>query len=413
MSADGRFVAFVSSASNLVAGDRNKRGDLFVYDRMSGKMQRSDVGHYLIAEYGVTLSPDLRFVAFTDARPGSDCYDAFVYDRSTGKTEQVDLNRKGAPGAPAGNCAWGNVALSPDGRFVAFSSASPDLVAGGAPTAHTQCPDDFMGCSGTDVFVRDRKTGTTERVSVSSSGGRANGDSFVSGISADGRLVYFSSKATNLTADGKSGQFVRDRLTKTTRRLPTSFSPEARFAAFSVKYDAGDGRLPAAELYVYERATGKRTLVHVTKRGERANARIKPVSISADGRYVVFLSDATNLDAPSAHATCPSPGGRGYDEEGQSFAASPGARYLCSDLYVTDRTSGKTELVTANANGKPAGHSSVVDSQPAFISADGRYVAFTSTAKNLVPGRDTNRDPDVFLRDLRAHTTTLISAAAR
>jgi Tol biopolymer transport system component len=401
MSGDGRLVGFVSS------------GELFVYDRGSRTLHRSDVGHHLFLSTPVAFSPDLRFVAFTSIRRSSshaaDCSDVFVYDRPTGKTEQVDLTRKGAPGAPGekGNCAWG-VALSPDGRFVAFDSASPNLVAGA--TAHTSCPDEFSGCWGWDVFVRDRATGTTERVSVSIGGEQANGDSTVVAISPDGRLVYFDSDATNLTADGKTGGlFVHDRLTKATKRVPITsplvFSQDARFAAFSVQDNRDSWQVPvlSADLYVYAQATGKRTLVRVTKSGNHANGALTPISISADGRYVVFLSDASNLAAPSAHARCENetPNGRG----------SQAGNGNCPDIYLTDRSTGKTVLVTASPEGKPANDNGNFDYQPAFASADGRYVAFTSTSTNLVPRPQATQSTDVFLRDLKTHTTTPISAA--
>jgi Tol biopolymer transport system component len=422
MSADGRLVAFVSVASNLVAGDRNKRPDLFVYDRVSGKLQRSDVGHQLAASGSTASTSSLRFLAFTDVRPGRDaegCDDVFVYDRATGKTEQIDLNRRGAPGAMSaefGSCSTGAV-LSAGGRFAAFSSASSDLVAGDRGTSRCSSGD----CDGWDVFVRDRATHTTELVSESSGAEQANGDSSVVAISADGRLVYFSSQATNLTADGeKGGLFVRDRLAKTTRRvaIPAGIwdgyslvgvvSAEARFVAFSVEHKARDGRvLRPADLWVYERATGKSVPVRVTKSGARANAAVDPVSVSANGRYVVFRSSATNLAAPSAHVTCVVPAE--YDPGGGLRSAA--TRYPCPDLYVTDRATGKTELLTAGRDGQPANGKLDDVYKRVFVSADGRYAVFTSSAPNLTAGHDANKAADVFLRDLKTHTTTLISAA--
>jgi hypothetical protein len=164
--------------------------------------------------------------------------------------------------------------------------------------------------------------------------------------------------------------------------------------------------LRPADLHVYERATGKRVLVHVTKSGTRPNADVMPVAISANGRFVVFSSSATNLAAPSAHATCVKP--TEFDPVGA--VRSDSYRYPCPDLYVTDRSTGTTERVTVRNSNFPR-RGTYISYQPAFISPDGRVLAFTSSATNLIAGRDTNHAGDVFLSDLKTHTTTLISVA--
>jgi hypothetical protein len=149
VSADGRFVAFESLASNLVAGDTNG------------------------------------------------LYDVFVRDRQLGTTERVSV----ATGGAQGNSFSASSSISADGRFVAFRSYASNLVAG-----------DTNGNQ--DVFVRDRQSGTTERVSVVTGGAQANDDSFRLSISADGHIVAFVSSATNLVAGDTNGEgdiFVRDR----------------------------------------------------------------------------------------------------------------------------------------------------------------------------------------------------------
>src|SRR5438046_2018767 len=159
LSADGRFVAFHSTATNLVAGDANGKTDVF------------------------------------------------VHDRQTGMTERVSV----ASGGTRGNNASSYPALSADGRFVAFDSDATDLVAG-----------DTNGT--TDVFVHDRQTGTTERVSVTSGGTQGNDSSAAPALSAEGGFVAFHSVSTNLVAGDTNGTydvFVHDRPVSTTTTSTT------------------------------------------------------------------------------------------------------------------------------------------------------------------------------------------------
>src|SRR5207245_298074 len=212
LSADGRFVAFTSVATNLVAGDANGVSDVFVHDRQAGTTERVSVDSAGSegngASTGVALSADGRFVAFTSvatnlvAGDTNGAADVFVHDRQTGTTERGSVDSAGSEG----NGASTGVALSADGRFVAFTSAATNLVAG-----------DTNGV--TDVFVHDRQTGTTERVSVDSAGIEGNGASAGVALSADGRFVAFTSVATNLVAgdtNGAADVFVHDRGTTDT-----------------------------------------------------------------------------------------------------------------------------------------------------------------------------------------------------
>src|SRR5438093_242361 len=222
LSADGRFIAFVSSATSLVAGDTNGATDVFVHDRQTGTTERVSVG-----SGGGTqgtgnsggffafpaLSGDGRLVAFQSdatnlvAGDTNGATDVFVHDRQTGTTERVSV----ASGGRQGNGTSAGPALSADGRFVAFYSTATNLVAG-----------DTNGA--TDVFVRDRQTGTTERASVASGGTQGNGSSAGPVLSADGGLVAFHSTATNLVAGDANGAydvFVHDRAVSTTTSSTT------------------------------------------------------------------------------------------------------------------------------------------------------------------------------------------------
>jgi Tol biopolymer transport system component len=333
ISADGRFVAFVSSASNLVAGDTNHRRDVFVRDRVAQVTRRISVGPGGEQANGGSFTPAIsahgRFVAFfSDASnlvPGdTSIYDVFVRDRKLQVTQRISVG----PGGQQAKAGSFEPAISAHGRFVAFWSRASNLVAG-----------DTNGRF--DVFVRDRMAQVTRRISVGPDGRQANDESFEPAISADGRFVAFESVASNLVA-GDTNQrldvFVRDRKAQVTRRV--SVGPD----------------------------------------GRQANDRSFQPAISAHGRFVAFWSHASNL--------------------------VPGDTNIRYDVFVRDRTL----QVTLRVSVGPGGQQATGNSFHPAISADGRFVAFASGASNLVAG-DTNGLIDVFVRDRKAHVTRRISVS--
>jgi Tol biopolymer transport system component len=380
---DGRFVAFASGATNLVPGDTNGVGDVFVHDRWTGTTELVSVtstgeqGHGGYGSYGSAITPDGRFVAFhsdcTDLVPGdTGDWDVFVHDRQTGVTELVSVSSAGEQG----NDFSGGPSITPDGRFIAFNSGATNLV-----------PGDTNGVY--DVFVHDRQTGVTERVSVSSAGEQGNDESAAMyAISADGQRIMFRSDATNLVPDDTNGQgdhFVHDRQTGVTERVTVSstgaqqegwsagefgISADGRYVVFDstasnlVPGDTGDW-----DVFVHDCQTGVTELVSVSSTGEKGNSwsGFDSCAISAGGRFVVFDSNATNLVSG--------------DTNGQP------------DVFVRDRQTGTTELLTLSYDGSQPNDTVV----SASISADGRAIAFDHTATNLVPG-DTNGKQDVFVR---------------
>jgi Tol biopolymer transport system component len=434
INADGRFLAFDSHASNLIAGDTNERNDVFVRDRLGGKTTRVSVRtggeQGSDASYVRGISADGRFVVFSsyasnlvagdtdecNGRGPVSCSDVFVRDRMTGKTTRVSVGI----GGKQANGNSGEAAISADGRFVAFSSYASNLVAGDNNNCVKKYPGRYP-CA--DVFVHDRATGKTERVSVSSGGAQANGDSGRGrlAISANGRYVAFVSDASNLVAGDTNHEcfdsndrvhyncgdvFVRDRATEKTTRVSVSsggtqangassepsISADGRFVTFSSAASnlvAGDTsscvRMNCSDVFVRDRATGKTTLVSASSGGTQANGPSSEPSISADGRFVAFSSYAANLVAGDT-SSC--------------------ARMNCSDVFVRDRATGQTTRVSVSSAGKQANGSSDNPS----ISADGHVVAFSSAASNLVNG-DTNKLRDVFVRDRAAGTTSLVSIA--
>ena len=287
-----------------------------------------------------------------------------------------------------GNAASIFPSISADGRYVAFASVASNLVA-----------NDTNGT--TDVFVRDRQAGTTRRVSISSTGTQGNGGSYYPSISADGRYVAFESDATNLVASDTNGTtdiFVRDRQAGTTRRVSISsaelqgnggsyypsISADGRYVAFDsdatnlVANDTNGTR----DVFVRDRQAGTTTRVSISSAELQGNSYSYAPSISADGRYVAFQSDATNLVANDTNGTSTS----------SCATAEPG---------TTRRVSISSAGTQGNGN-----------SDSPSISADGRYVAFHSDATNLVAD-DTNGASDVFVRDRQAGTTTRVCVSSR
>ncbi|NJC70769.1 hypothetical protein HC031_13740 [Planosporangium thailandense] len=391
MSANGRYVAFYSQASNLVAGDTNGTGDIFVRDRVAGTTTRVSVAtggrQANGTSRGVSISADGRYVAFMSdasnlvAGDTNKTDDVFVRDRVAGTTTRVSVANGG--GQANGQSYYPKI--SADGRYVAFASFASNLVTG--DTNKTS-----------DVFVRDRVAGTTTRVSVSSKGVQANAwsaggdvDGDETAISANGRYVVFNSFASNLVTgdtNGREDVFVRDRVAGTTTRvsvgaggrqadLPSfepSISSDGRYVAFmsaATNLVSGDSN-GDWDVFVRDRVAGTTTRVSVATKGGQSNGFSDWPSISADGRYVAFESDASNLVSGDTNKV--------------------------SDVFVRDRVAGTTTRVSvATSGGQSNGYwGSFV---PVF-SADGRFVLFVSDATNLVAG-DTNKVSDVFVRQLK------------
>jgi Tol biopolymer transport system component len=308
ISATGRWVVFDSVAGNLVPGDENKTSDVFLHDRLSGSTDlvssRPDGLPGDDWSYARGVSADGRYVVFlsmaTDLVAGdtNKVTDVFVRDMKAGVTERMSVSTSGNQGdKESGDCA-----ISDDGRFVAFQSFATGLVPGDTNKS-------------ADMFVRDRKEATTERVSVSSAGVGGNDNCWDCSISADGRYVAFTSAATNLVSGDTSHQrndvFVYDRQTKKIKRIsvsPTgeegnnssgspSLSSDGRYVAFlsfARNLVSGDtNKLPDA--FVRDLKTGRTWRVSLAAKGVQADEGTPGASISGDGRWVAFTSQATNL----------------------------------------------------------------------------------------------------------------------
>jgi Tol biopolymer transport system component len=199
ISADCRFVAFESAATNLVSGDTNGFLDVFLHDRATGATTRvsTATGGVQAAGVGCAISADGRFVVLgggddlVPGQPPSGVMDVFVHEVATGVTTRVSVGSSGELGDD--DSGWpGTFSLSGDGRYAAFTSSATNLVQG-----DTNCVN--------DVFVHDRRTRATTRVSVGADGSEGNGESYLGAISTDGRFVAFQSRASNLVPADTNG----------------------------------------------------------------------------------------------------------------------------------------------------------------------------------------------------------------
>lgn len=380
ISANGRWVAFVGGASNLVPGDTNGKFDVFVHSRVTGQTTRVSVNSSGVQGDGdsgtCAISADGRYVAFESAAtnlvPGDTLGfgDVFVRDRQTGQTTRVSVDSSGVQGFADSGGSW----ISADGRHVGFWSKASNLVAG--DTA------DFE-----DIFFHDRQTGVTTRESVGTNGSEAFGTSVAFGASPDARYVAFECFAMGIVPGDHNPYpdiYVRDRQTNITEcvsvnsnglavggEFAPAISPNGRwvaFASFATTLVPGDTN-DTTDMFVRDRDTSTTTRVSVDSNGGQADdASLFRPAISEDGRYVAFESNASNLVA--------------------------GQDGVTSDIYLHDRLTGETSLVSRTSSGGFANGSNMRPS----ITPDARLVAFFGDASNLVPG-DTNGMFDVFVRD--------------
>jgi hypothetical protein len=308
ISADGRYVAFASTSSNLVVPDSNDDFDVFVHDRATGATTQLSVAFDgTQANDGSTspaISGDGRYVAFLSSASNlvsgdtNGQIDAFVHDRANGVTARVSVDSAGLQGNSE---SFFRPSISFDGRYVTFISSASNLV-----------PGDTNGQR--DVFVHDRSNGVTTRVSLASDGSQANGGATSVSISGGGRYVTFASDASNLVADDKNGRddvYVHDRETLFTTRVSVatggtegngtsrnaSISGEGRYVAFE-SYASNlvpDDTNLDADAFLHDRQTGDTRLLSVDTNGTQGNSSSQSPAISADGRHVAFASLASNL----------------------------------------------------------------------------------------------------------------------
>lgn len=374
-SSDGRFVAFRSDATNLVPLDTNAREDIFVRDTVRGTTVRASVASngYQGNERSryPRISGSGRYVSFrslaSNLVPGDSniADDIFIRDLQAETTARVSVASDGSQANGGSN--WS--CITSNGRYVAFDSAASNLVLGDTNNSP-------------DVFVRDLLTGSTVLASWSWNGAQANMGAVNPAISADGRYVVFESSSSNLVPGGTTGDgiFKRDLLLGTTTLVsieangsgtytisPLSMSADGRYVAFDCGSEGFGGAGVPRAIFLCDTQTGTTTRVSVTTGSEEGNGRSYAPSISADGRFVAFHSLANNLVPGDINGT--------------------------ADVFVRDMETSTTRRISVATNWSEGNGDSVYPS----LSADGRYVGFTSSSNNLVSG-DTNGLNDVFVR---------------
>ena len=454
VSADGRYVVFVSLASDLVPGDINYATDVFLYDRETEETtlvsRRADGTQSRYDSDQPAISADGRFIAYVGgegllADPAES--GLVVLDRQTG---ELTLASRGWDGFPANRPIW-DPSISADGRYVVFVSWADNLVPGDTQT----CRGYEGSCA--DVFLHDRATGQTAIISRNANGVVGNDDSRSAYLSADGRFVAFDSYADNLlkgnptgptTTNGESHAYVYDRQTGAMSLISRntageqadkgSFSPsisdDGRLVAFdSLATNLAPTHPDAVNVFLHDRQTGETTLL--SARGATPGNGSSVGRLSADGRVVVFTSYASNLDPADANeredvyardletgqitllsrdpAGAPGDGsswGATLSGDGRTVAFETLATTIGNvavddqiDIALHSRDTGRTTLITA----RPPSYQGNSESRTASVSADGRYVAFESYASNLVPN-DANGLWDIFLYDTYTGRTALV-----
>jgi Tol biopolymer transport system component len=308
-----------------VSDDTNNYSDIFVYDTVANTTRRVSVDDNGTEgnrdSYSPSISADGRYVAFQSyarnlvSDDTNNYSDIFVYDTVANTTRIVSVDDNGTQG----NWDSEDPSISADGRYVAFYSISSNLVSNDTNVRQ-------------DIFVYDTVANTTRRVSVDDNGTQGNGISVFPSISADGRYVAFDSDANNLVSDDTNDTY---------------------------------------DIFVYDTVANTTRRVSVDDNGTQGNFQSRMPSISADGRYVTFWSEASNLVSGDTNDTY--------------------------DIFVYDTVANTTRRVSVDDN-STEGNSFSLNSS---ISSDGSYVAFDSLASNLVSD-DTNDSPDIFVYDSSA-----------
>ena len=378
LSGDGRYAVFSSTSPDLVRGDTNGDDDIFLRDRKRGTTVRVSVGtgrrQANAGSSAADVSADGRHVAFETGatnlggRVRPDSLNVYVRDL---RADVTRLATVGLGGRPANHPSF-FPSLSGDGRYVAFQSAASNLVRGDTNRVE-------------DVFVRDLRTGRTERVSVLPGNRQVAGPSSQPQISDDGRLVLFMA---DVNRDDHGALYVRDRAKGTTRLVAAQVPGSTHHVTLTAWALAGNGRYVTFgteaplvssdtnfeyDVYRYDLRTGRTERVSLGAGGQQGNAYSDVSVLSRDGRWVAFASAASNLVADDTNGAV--------------------------DTFLRDMRTGTTRRVSVSSTGAQANADSSYSLDLA-IAGDGRSVAFGSFATNLVPN-DSNDQPDVFVWDAR------------
>jgi Tol biopolymer transport system component len=389
---DGRYVVFESAAGSLVPGDTNGKIDIFRKDLVSGAIVLVSVNDLGQAGDGDSTNPSIsadgtrvafesRALNLSGGTDVDDLPDIYVRDLEAGTTVHVSQAEGGGP--PLVGDGSFSPSISGDGRYVVFASDAEDIVSAPFNPGDTQ------------VYRYDLEAPEVIMVSLSTSGEAGAGTSSVPSVSFDGRYVAFESTAQDLVANdaAPTDVFVRDMQAEATERIsvehpsnPDSLAdgdnangasqapritPDGRFVVFaSDAPDLVEGDSNSQfDVFLFDRQVPtSMTKVSVSIGGGGGSRASSNPSVSPDGRFVAFLSEASNLVAGDLNDAL--------------------------DHFLRDVALGTTYRVSVRTGGAETSGSST--GRPA-LTADGRFVLFASQGPNLVVG-DTNGLADIFIR---------------
>jgi len=461
VSTNGQFMVFQSDATNIVSGDTNAATDVFLNDVVNAQLYTISIATNGITGNGAStdpvMTPDGRYVAFISTANNlvpndtNNIPDVFVRDVINGTTVCASV---GALTNATIGTTMSSPAITPDGRYVAFFSTAKGLAAG------------VTSASQGEIYVRDLVNNKTIWASTNAAALATRSASFAPipahpVISDDGRYVAFKSGATNIPAGTPDFDFILqfDSVANTTTLVSTNglspvafhddaygpeMTPDGRYVAF-VTHETIPifGTLTNIGVRVWDRTTGSNVLASITMGGQfPSNTISESPAMSPDGRFVVFRSTATNLvngttsnlfhiylrDLQSGTTVLADANTNGvattdsYDAIPKLSADgrfvvfdSPDGKLVAldnnyaEDVFVRDTMLGMTELISQHGANVPSFAGDRFDLSSAYsMSDDGRWVAFTSFADDLVEN-DTNRAPDVFVHDNLTGTNICVS----
>ncbi|OGL31889.1 hypothetical protein A3F64_00595, partial [Candidatus Saccharibacteria bacterium RIFCSPHIGHO2_12_FULL_42_8] len=382
ISTDGRYIAYSSAATNLVAGDTNGVLDVFLYDTVTETTKRISVdsgGNEAHSDsYEPSISGDGRYIAYAsdaDNLVTSDTNimtDMFLYDTVNETTSRISVDSGGVEA----DGSSGGASVSSDGRYITYHSDATNLVAGDTNVT-------------TDVFLYDTDTQTTSRISVDSGGTESTGYSYSPAISGDGQYITYSSDSTDLVigdTNGFSDIFLYNVATQTTTRISmdtggnesnngsaySNISSNGRYIVYQSEASDlifGDSNL-AQDIFLYDTLAQTTTLISKDSNGVISGNYSSDAVISGDGKYIVYQSIGENLVNNDTNANF--------------------------DIYAFEIDSGKTFRVSVDSNKNQGNGGSSLPT----ISGDGKYIAYSSDATNLV-ATDINTFTDIFLASLK------------
>ena len=388
VSADGRYVAFTTDASNLVDGDANGLADVYLKDLQTGAVTRVSQGLDFsdsngesgtspdLNGRGLSISADGRYIAFTSLATNLDdiatddngTYDVFLFDRTNSSIALVSRTQLNT----FPNAASANPAISADGSIIAFDTIATDII-----TA------DFNGKR--DVYTYQIGQQSVERISFDSQFGEGNNDSFMPSVNRTGNLVTFQSDATDLVTGDTNGVrdiFLRNLTSDVTTMVSLDISNGPSNGASARPYINADGDSIAFEsaasdlvsgdtnsvtdIFVRSLVAGTTIRVSKNSAGKQGNGASAYPSMSSDGRYVAFDSTSTNLVSRDTN---------------RAF-----------DVFLHDRQTATTTRLSLSVNGTQISEGFAAD-----LAGDGRFCVFTSGDESVLVSGDGNFADDIFI----------------